>query len=43
MPGDDGQETWHPRRERVFRALVWVLLVLIALGVLVTAGVGLMG
>lgn len=30
MQGNLGQKTWRPRRGPVFKALVWVLLVLIA-------------
>lgn len=41
MPGDQGQKTWRPKRGPVFKALVWVLLVLIAVGALAGLVVGL--
>jgi hypothetical protein len=42
MPdSDSGQEAWEPKRGPVFKAVVWVLLVLIAVGALGAVVIGL--
>ncbi len=41
MPGDQGQKTWRPKRGPMFKAMVWVLLVLIVGGALAGLVIGL--
>lgn len=42
MPDDEGNVQWQPPRGRVFKVIVWLLLTLIALGIVAGLVVGLM-